>query len=406
MNVLVSAYACEPNKGSEPSVGWNWVTNMSKNNKMFVVTRENNKENIETESIENIEFYYYDLPKVFKKLKKITKSTILYYYLWQFGAYREAKRIINKNKIDIAHHVTFANFKVFSFLALFDIPYILGPVGGGERSPYNLYNLFTKKQLIKEIFRDIDILLCRFNPLTRLTWKKAKKILVTTNETKNKIPKKYREKVEVMQAIGIEEDLLNSLENQPKIVNTNKLNIGYVGNLLELKGIDILIDSFYKYHKYKNSNSVLTIIGDGPGKSKIKNKIRNYNIESSINFLGRVSREEAMTEIKDFDIFVFPSLHDSGALAVLEAMANNIPVIVLNLGGPGNNVNSDIGIVIEPKNYDYIVEEIAASIDYIYNDKDECIKMCQKANMYLRDNFTWSKKAKKMNILYKMIYEN
>ena len=50
MKILLSAYACEPNKGSEPEVGWRWATELLKfNNEVYVITRLNNKENIEKE---------------------------------------------------------------------------------------------------------------------------------------------------------------------------------------------------------------------------------------------------------------------------------------------------------------------------------------------------------------------
>lgn len=49
MKVLVSAYACEPNHGSEPAVGWNWVTQIATFADVTVITRENNRYSIEKE---------------------------------------------------------------------------------------------------------------------------------------------------------------------------------------------------------------------------------------------------------------------------------------------------------------------------------------------------------------------
>lgn len=46
-NILVSAYGCEPLKGSEPGIGWNWVLQMAKNNRLHVITRANNQKMIE-----------------------------------------------------------------------------------------------------------------------------------------------------------------------------------------------------------------------------------------------------------------------------------------------------------------------------------------------------------------------
>ena len=62
-NILVSAYGCEPFVGSEAGVGWNWVLQMAKNNRLHVITRENNREKIEinlpVNLRKNIKFYYY-----------------------------------------------------------------------------------------------------------------------------------------------------------------------------------------------------------------------------------------------------------------------------------------------------------------------------------------------------------
>ena len=48
MNILLSAYACEPNKGSEPAAGWKWAYELSKRgHNVFVITRSNNKQIID-----------------------------------------------------------------------------------------------------------------------------------------------------------------------------------------------------------------------------------------------------------------------------------------------------------------------------------------------------------------------
>ena len=52
MKVLLSAYACEPNKGSEPGTGWNWLKQIARFNEIWVITRANNRESIES-ALEN-----------------------------------------------------------------------------------------------------------------------------------------------------------------------------------------------------------------------------------------------------------------------------------------------------------------------------------------------------------------
>ena len=82
MNILISAYACEPLKGSEPGVGWNLSVALSKKHNVTVITRLNNKKNIEKyldeNPIENLNFIYYDLPKSLIWIKKIIGVQVYY----------------------------------------------------------------------------------------------------------------------------------------------------------------------------------------------------------------------------------------------------------------------------------------------------------------------------------------
>ena len=68
MKILLSAYACEPNLGSEPGVGWNWAIELTRlGNEVWVLTRESNRARVEGASgdykqLEKLNFLYYDLP--------------------------------------------------------------------------------------------------------------------------------------------------------------------------------------------------------------------------------------------------------------------------------------------------------------------------------------------------------
>ena len=45
--ILLSAYACEPNKGSEPEVGWQWAVNIARKHEVWILTKENNRHTID-----------------------------------------------------------------------------------------------------------------------------------------------------------------------------------------------------------------------------------------------------------------------------------------------------------------------------------------------------------------------
>ena len=134
-NILLSAYACSPNYGSEPEVGWQWATNLAQlNYKVTVVTHADNKKKIiNFRNLKNLTFVYYDLPNFinfFLKNKDYNRN-YLYLILWQFGVFFLVKRILKNTNFDLIHHVTIVSARIPSFLGFLNKPFIFGPIAGG-----------------------------------------------------------------------------------------------------------------------------------------------------------------------------------------------------------------------------------------------------------------------------------
>src|SRR3954468_6504356 len=96
LKVLISAYACEPGKGSEPEVGWQWSLQMARFHDVTVLTRANNGPAIEG-ALAHLRghqplprFVYHDRHKLLLGVKRRLGSVQLYYLLWQ----RSARRLI------------------------------------------------------------------------------------------------------------------------------------------------------------------------------------------------------------------------------------------------------------------------------------------------------------------------
>ena len=152
--ILLSAYACEPNKGSEPGVGWLWAMELSQRNfEVHVITRLNNQPAInkffETrKKPSNLTFHYFDVPKWLSWWKEGGRGVRTYYLLWQIGAYFFAKRLTSLFYFNIVHHVSFVTIRQPSFIVRHTICF--GPVGG-ERS-----SLRCRKGIESQFFDRID----------------------------------------------------------------------------------------------------------------------------------------------------------------------------------------------------------------------------------------------------------
>ena len=136
--VLLSAFSCNPYKGSESASGWNWSVGLVQQGfSVHVLTREESKEDIERHpKIDNLSFHYISFPFGMERLYSLSKPTMyLYYLLWQWKAYLLGKKLNKKLHFHRVHHVSWGSIQQGSFLYKLDVPFIFGPSGGGQKAP-------------------------------------------------------------------------------------------------------------------------------------------------------------------------------------------------------------------------------------------------------------------------------
>jgi len=345
MRVLLSVYACEPNKGSEPEIGWQRVLHMTgASDEIWVLTRANNQVVIEADSLSHsreIHFVYCDLPAWARKLKRNKWFLPIYFFLWQIEAYRQAARCHLNTPFDRVYHVTITSIRYGSFMGRLGIPFIIGPIGGGERAPWHLRQGMPMLCKAKEMIRDIGIIFQRYSPLTSMAFGAAKRIYVTTPSSLCLVRSKWRSKAQVQLSVAIDCRTSRQSVRQPP----TSPQFLFAGRLLYWKGIHLAIRALAEVRKTVPTAS-LTLIGSGPEEQWLKDVAKRAGVTDAVNFAGRLPRQQLLNSFQKYTALVFPSLHDSGGLAVLEALSKGLPVVCLDLGGPGIMVNEASGIVI------------------------------------------------------------
>ena len=101
-------------------------------------------------------------------------------------------------------------------------------------------------------------------------------------------------------------------------IKDDTLVIGHIGRFVAQKNHTFLIDIFNEIHK-KNNNSILLLAGQGPLMEDIKNKVKDLNLEDSVEFLGQ--RNDANELYQAFDVFLLPSLYEGLPVVGVEAQA-------------------------------------------------------------------------------------
>ncbi len=103
----------------------------------------------------------------------------------------------------------------------------------------------------------------------------------------------------------------------------DKFVVGHIGRLSVQKNTLYVIDVFYEISKI-NKDAILLIIGDGPLKDRMIKRIREYDLENRILFLGR--REDIQQFYNAMDCFLLPSLYEGLPLVGVEAQCAGLPV--------------------------------------------------------------------------------
>lgn len=400
LRVLISAYACEPGKGSEPGVGWNVAKQMAKFHDVWVITRANNHSAIELEMSLNpcstLHFAYYDLPVWARWWKKGTRGIQLYYYLWQIGIFFIGRRLHKEIRFEIIHHATFVRYWTPSFLSFLSVPFIWGPVGGGESAPKAFWKGFSLKGRMYERFRETARWLGEHDPFVRRTAKNSSLGLATTEDTAARLKSLGLKKVAIIGESSLAESEINQLESAP-FSNGKSVRFISMSRLLHWKGIHLSLRAF------AHANLPLAeywIVGDGPERKRLEALTQELLISDRVFFWGLLSRHETIVKLKECHALVHPSLHDSGGWVCLESMTVGRPVICLNLGGPATQVTPETGIKILAVTPNQVVRDMSNAMLRLAKNPHLVAELGRAARERVTNDFSWEGKGRTFNAIY------
>lgn len=386
MKILLSAYACEPNKGSEPGVGWNWALALvRRGHEVWVITRANNQASIEQALdglgepyVSNLHFLYYDTPSWILRWKKSGLGVHLYYALWQRGILQVAREAHANQQFDVVQHLTFGVWRQPTQMHKLGIPCIFGPVGGGESAPWALvHGMPSFKARLSEYIRFAVNYLSVYNPALRNCLKQSALIVSKTPETAAWVAK-LGLKSQVSLEIGIAPDRVCNHSLAPV---KGKIRCLYAGRLISMKGIHLALVAVAQA-QHKGVDATFTIVGNGPLLSYFQAQSSALGIADKVTFTGQLNQADLFAKYREHDVLLFPSLHDSSGNVVLESFAQSLPVLCLNLGGPAIMVDNMCGRAIEARNstQEVIVTRLADTLIEFANTPELMQKLREGAN--------------------------
>lgn len=402
IRILLSAYACEPSRGSEPGVGWEWATRLSQQHDVTVLTRANNRQAIEDELGPELEtgrlrFIYVDLPDFLVRLKrrKIV-SVSLYYLLWQIAARMTVRKRLRE--FDLLHHVTFNGFRFPGAWWMSPIPVVLGPLGGGAIAS-SAYRRCFGSRWFSEWLRGLSVRCWRLNPWTLASLLSSDAVLAVG-----------REMAERFASIGIQADLMletavpSGLEAEPvAIPGAARKDFLLVGNLEPWKAWQIAFDAFALAVAQGMTGQRLIVSGSGRQLAAARQRASELGLDEQIEFQGSLPREQLWDRVRTARGLVFSSVRDTSGNAALEAMALACPVLCFRHQGVAWMTDDTCAFRIPPGDWDTSVEGFAQGMLKLAADDVLVETMGRHGRKRAMEEFSWDAKIQKIEAIYQRI---
>lgn len=340
------AFSCQPEKGSEPGIGWNWALHAAKTQEVWVLTRSKMKKYIEPAVPEELKprlhFCYAPSSKMLREM-----TIYLEYLLWQHTAYRCAKKICEEIKFDFIWHITWGNMFLPTYMYKLGIPFIWGPNGAAEQIPRCFIDsLPLTKRMVHKVKFFMGKYIMKF-PWIKKPIVKAKIIIARTTATKDLLPKTIQKKTMVHLESSVTKDNFVFPDYTDDILHElGKMNYIYSGRIIDTKNTLVLVDAIEKILEVE-PESKLHIIGTGDFETILRKKIEEKKLGKHIYLYGAVTRPILLKALSKCDAFLFPSLKEGASWSLLEAMYYQKPIVAFDVNGMHDTLDNKCAFLAE-----------------------------------------------------------
>lgn len=404
LKVLLSAYSCEPNRGSEPGNGWNTAIYLARAGvRVWVLTRSSVRAAIEENTPKDLHlrFVYVDIPSRWQRVLPTALREHAQYLLWQRLIFRTAVRLDREVGFDLIHHVTWGSLTAGSWLWGVGKPFIFGPVGGGQIAPRAFLHYFGRGGY-KERFRSFVVKhITPRNPLTVNTVRNAEVVLSTNSDTQRIVDKIGANRSLLLLDACLPPEMIPPVA--PIRHDAAVLRVLWVGRLLPRKALNLALDAIARVDSTVPLR--LTILGGGPLGTAVPGWIRDRGLADRVQWKGQVSWAEVQAAYLEHDVFLFTSLRDSSGAQLLEAMAEALPIVMLNHHGGAEFVPDDAALKVPVTRPSDTVDGIARALEFLYHHPSARVQMGKTAWEFARRQ-TWDQRASQYLELYTQVLES
>lgn len=412
--VLVLAYSISPVRGSEYSVGWNYVRHMAERCELTVLYGLAGPHMGDFEEIESIVTEFDDIsnvtfepiyPNVLARTLNapnrkgvLTYSFYLAYRVWHWQAARRAQQIITEKQIDLIHYLCPNGYREPGYLWKIDKPYIWGPVGGlvstrilkGAPRTYQS-RLRTR---IKNLINSVQL---KSSRRVASAFRKANVVIAATSENHGVIQSRFDVEPLQFPENAIPDEWLKKNRTAAAERSADEtVRMIWIGSMDDRKSPDLLIDAL---SRITARNWHLDVVGNGPMNLTTQLMAHERNLDKCVTFHGVIPREDVWTLLSSSDLHLITSMSEGNPTTIWEAMAAGVPTVSLDHNGMHDVLCENCGFLVPIGNYNETCEAFADAISQLLRNTQHRESLKQGTRT-CRDQFRWSLRTEEWLSVY------
>jgi glycosyltransferase involved in cell wall biosynthesis len=318
---------------------------------------------------------------------------------------RMAKQLIRRHRINLIHLPIPVTPREPVAIYNLGVPVMIGPMNGGMSYPEGWRSDHSFVSWFMRLGRPVGRALNRLIP-GKL---RADLLLVANARTRSALPDGLTMPVVEMSENGVD---LRLWEGEARSLSGQAVEVPhfvFMGRLIAWKGVDMLLESFAAL--IQNQSASLTIIGDGGELDSLTAlatalglnwslDVERQGLANQVTFVGWRSQAEAVAIFRQSDVFVLPSILESGGAVVLEAMAMGLPVIAADWGGPADYIDEHCGMLIATDDRQQLIEDLAVAMLCLADSPELRLRLGMTGRLRVYRDFDWERKVDRMVDLY------
>lgn len=364
LRVLLSAYACHPNEGSEPAVGWHWLLGIAQRHDVWLLTEAQRYAAPVAEAIASTPALASAVRVIGVPRKRHAERWLgaaayyLTYRQWQQTAYEYAKQLHRDVRFDVVHQLNMIGYREPGYLWQLDAPFVWGPLGGYAQFAWRYLPAVGLRGAMTLGARNVaNAVQMRGSPRVRRAMARAHQVIAATHTDAAAIRRHYGRHATVIAETGCEAPLYDHVRTlHPGQI----LRVLWCGLLLPRKALGLALRAVARASEKAPID--LHIYGHADDPAVARRLAKRLGIAHACTFHGRVPRHQMLDAMRRAHVLLFPSLLEATSATVPEALSLGLPVLCHRVCGHGDAVDDSCGVRVPLDTPARSVDEFASAL--------------------------------------------